>query len=274
MKILLATDFTEASDNAINYIISFSQQMSNTDYSYVLVHAFKPLVPYSNVPSIPVIENSHFEGELFEKFNKQLEKLREQVNITGHFLQGPLPAVIDKVAEKEEPDLIVMGTREKSALERTTVGTNTMEVATHCHTPILAIPKEASFDGLGEVLITTDLEPLEIDYSGLKLLKQWIEFYKSRLTVLHVFKDGEEESLKNKIKDTPMHNYLSEIDHVHQPVVNKHVFEGIQEYADEKKPALLVAIPRDRGILKNIFHNSKTEKMAYHTQIPLLILVR
>lgn len=273
MKILLATDFTEASDNAISYVLQLAKQWKTKELSFVLVHAFKPLVPYTKVPSMPVIHNDTLEEQLRQKFEQLIEKLSQQVEIKGYFKKGSLVNVINDLALEASPDLLVMGTREKSSFERMTVGTNTLQVARNCTIPILAIPIEASFSQMKQVAITTDLEPVEVQYENLLLFKEMLSISNANLTVMHVFKEGKLEDLSEQISNTAMHRYLEDTPHDHIPVVNENTFEGIRQFLDEKKPDLLAAIPRDRNFLEKIFHKSTTEQIAYHTQIPLLILV-
>ncbi|MFT6868456.1 MAG: nucleotide-binding universal stress UspA family protein [Cyclobacteriaceae bacterium] len=273
MKILLSTDFSESSENAIIYVLKMVRNWGAIDISYVLVYGFKPLIPYTNVPSMPVMKNEELEEKLRQKFNDLLVKLKEKVEIKGFFQKGDLPNVINAIVKKEKPDFIVMGTREGSALERSSVGSNTMEVAFNANCPVLAVPREASFDGIKKMVITTDLEPLNIAHDSLVLVKNLMTLYGCNTSVLHVFEEGDPKELKNKLKDITFHRYLSQVAHDHDAVVNKSVFDGIIDYINEKRPELMVAIPRGRGFFEGIFHSSVTEKMVYHAQIPILILV-
>jgi nucleotide-binding universal stress UspA family protein len=273
MKILLTTDFTEASGHATKYIKSLVQNWDTEEVSYVLVHGYKPLVPYTNVPSMPVIKNKDLEEKLIGKFKRQYALLKKDTNIiAGYSERGSLPAVINDIVEKESPDLIVMGTREKDAFERMTIGTNTLEVALNTSVPVLAVPKEASIDKINAITFATHMKQGKNQSAGIDFLKSWVILNKAHLQILHVSKEGTEEGLKKQMEDSELHRILARIDHQHYPVTNTDVFEGIMSFTNQTKPDMLVAMPDERSFLDRIFHNTTTDKMAYHLRIPLLIL--
>jgi len=271
MTILLATDFTEAADNALDYAIQAFDPQNGEKNTIILVHGYKPLAPYTNVPSMPVIHNDELEQALHQKMEERVKKLSslERFEVDSVFQKDTLPQIVEQVAKDKNPDIIVMGSREHTAYERMTIGSNTMEVATQEGTcPVLAVPREASFEKISEVVITTDMEPLNISYESLAFLKLLVEQNEAQLTVLHV-SDTEETP---DLEDTAMHRYLEDIQHEHQVVQNSDVFDGIISYVEKEKPDLLAAIPRDRNFFQSIFHSSTTEDMVYRSRLPTLIL--
>ncbi|UXP32156.1 universal stress protein [Reichenbachiella agarivorans] len=269
MNILLATDFTEAAKHAINCIHQITQTWtSRKEIHFTLVHGFKPHVPYSNTPSIPVYYDPSLKSSLQQKLEHEKGSLQFTMQVDTLFEEGPLPLVIESAVKNKKADLIVMGTRQKSAFERVTVGSNTAEVMQKVNTPILAIPLEAKCKQMKSVVLTSDLESINIDH--IHFIKKWLQDNHAQLKILHVSdKDKNHETL---IKKTAMHHHFSETMHEHHFVYNNDPIAGIQEYIGKEKPDLLIALPRDKNFFQKLFHISVTEDMVYHTQIPILIL--
>jgi len=276
IKILIATDFTEASDNALNYADAIFRNLHGLNVTYLLVHAFKPLVPYSNTPSMPVMKNNQLESSLKKKLDELVTDLQNKLEgnheTKSYFEFGSLNKVIEKIIDDEQPDLVVMGTREKNAFARMTVGTNTMEVATTASCPVLAVPKEAKAKDFTDMVLATDLNELNISSHSFDLLKSLVDFEKSKLKVLHVFASDEIAQQFGNLEKTAFHQHIKDIKHDHATVVNSDVFDGIVNFVNEQRSDMLILTLSERGFLEKIFHADKTEKLVYHAEVPVLIL--
>ncbi|QSE95890.1 universal stress protein [Fulvivirga lutea] len=273
LKLIFATDFTDAADNAMEYGIQFSKDLVGDNVEGILVHAHKHFVPYSNTPAIPVIENDSLKEELKDKLDERVNSLKNRLDVKQVFQRGNVTEVIKKLVDEEEPDMIIMGTRERGSFERMTLGTHTAEVIKKINCPVLAVPKEAQYKGVNNITLTADNESLNVNNKSLTLLKDFASRENIKFNVLHVFEDGKNKDLKAEMKNTALHRYISNIDHEHKPIADMEAFEGIIKYIDEDRPDLLMAIPRNRNFLKDLFHSSVSTKLIYHTQIPVLLLI-
>ncbi|MEQ8471803.1 MAG: universal stress protein [Marinoscillum sp.] len=279
MKILLTTDFSEASNHAIDYIVQLAGSWCDEQVSFVLVHSFTSLVPYQETsmmadaqpPSMPVIENKELQDQLEQKLEEQVNSLRNHINVAKHYFEiGSLAEVIEDLVEKESPDLIVMGTREKSAFERMTIGTNTLEVVTKTEVPVLAVPREASLEPVSRMSFALDLE--REGSKQVSFLERWIKLNDCQLEVLTVSDEDTESAIEQRMKTSKFHQQLSTIDHDHLVVINEDIYEGITTYTNDQKPDMLGLIPGDRSFLDRVFHKNKTEKITYHLKIPVLLI--
>lgn len=274
MKIVLTTDFTPAADNAIDYTLHLFKEEKEVEY--ILFLAYKSMIPYSQTPpAIPVPNNDALEEKLNAKLREVNEQLVASVKINSVLKTGTLGATLATLIEEEDPDLIVMGSREKSTMERMTLGSNVLEAAHKIQCPILTIPLEAKYDGLEKIVFASDLEPLEVDYTSINILKSLASKARKKMEVLHIFGKGksDKDSLKEKIEDTPLHRYLWDVEHIHTPQINNSTEDGLTNYIQETEPDLMTLIPRKRNFLEKIFHNSLTERMVYHTKIPMLLML-
>jgi nucleotide-binding universal stress UspA family protein len=47
---------------------------------------------------------------------------------------------------------------------------------------------------------------------------------------------------------------------------------GITHFAQDRDASLIMVIPKSHGFFEGLFHRSVTQKLAYHTSIPLLVM--
>lgn len=67
-------------------------------------------------------------------------------------------------------------------------------------------------------------------------------------------------------------HYLDKIKHEHHSLPGEYKEDVISRFADKEGVDLMVFIKRDRGFWSNLFHQSLTKSMAYHSDKPMLIL--
>jgi nucleotide-binding universal stress UspA family protein len=277
MKIIVATDFSEAADNAVNYVHAvFNLGDLGIQPHYALVHAFKPMTPYSNTPSIPVMKNDALEKVLKEKLEKLYNELSQKLGkadlVEQFFERGSLNEVLKKVAHDTHAQLIVIGSREKGAFTRMTVGSNTMEVANTVDCPVLAIPARNEFRQLKRITLATSLKGQALSKRSIELLTQLTATAKVKLEVLHIFDRDESNNMEDKMKSSVLHHQLSGLAHSHRHLLGQDVSDEISKYVSDAQPDIIAMAPSEKSFFDKIFHQSKTEQMIYSEGLPTLIL--
>ncbi len=277
LRILIGIDFTDTSENALNYVRHLFDQEHNLTITYILAHAFKPMVPYSGSPGIPVLSQGELEKELRVKLEAMISELQNQVGanhrVYSCFTHGSMNKLTQTLIAKDGIDLVVMGSREKSAFERMTFGTNTLEVASSVNCPVLAVPKEASPASTLHMALAHDMmehQDMEMDNESVALLETLVGSQNSRLEVLQIFTN--QRVIPEKTEETRLHRQLSHLEHKHFNVVNSSLTDGIMECVDKQRSNFLILTLRERSFIEQIFHSGDTEKMVYHSQIPVLII--
>jgi nucleotide-binding universal stress UspA family protein len=115
-KVLLATDFSSASEKAASYARGLARRSSTVE----IAHVFDPSIVTSYeeaIVGLPVNERRRIA-------NENLERLRDDYSASGIDArtispEGHRPAAgLLKVAKEHEVDLIVAGTQSKSGAER------------------------------------------------------------------------------------------------------------------------------------------------------------
>jgi nucleotide-binding universal stress UspA family protein len=140
-SILVPVDFSEFSERALRYAIWLGKQLGA---SVSLVHVY-PIAVYAAPPmlgaSVPM-------GNFREQAQKALEELMERVGkdtdakLQGQTCEGVAHREIQRVAQEQGADLIVMGTHGRSGLEKLLMGSVAERVIRTSHVPVIAVPRD------------------------------------------------------------------------------------------------------------------------------------
>jgi nucleotide-binding universal stress UspA family protein len=142
-NILLASDFSLVSDKAAGYAKALAL---NYRSCVEIAHVFDPSVVTSYLEAVlglPVKERQSISTEA-------LERLRRDFNAAGIEATVSLPeghrphAVLLKLAQENETDLIVAGTHSRSGLERLVVGSTAEELIRNAFCPVLTVGPHAA----------------------------------------------------------------------------------------------------------------------------------
>lgn len=151
-KILVAYDGSPSAQNAL----SLASQLAREDKSWIKVLAVVP--PYQGdlelIGVSDIKEAITGPGQQLLAEARQLAD-REGVHILTNLEQGEPYEQIVHVAEEENCDLIVMGRRGKSKMERALIGSVTARVIGHTNKDVLVIP-ETSKLSWENILLATD----------------------------------------------------------------------------------------------------------------------
>ena len=142
-KILCPVDFLPGSDHAVTYATGLALAHKAKIY---LVHAVAPMVPtpYADVISTVDITES-LERAAFREMTRLVAKVKARgVKAQGTVVHGQIKDVIEQAVFDQKPDLITMGTHNRSTLERWFMGSVTEWLIRHSPVPVLTVaPKSA-----------------------------------------------------------------------------------------------------------------------------------
>jgi len=145
-RVVVATDMSEASANAL----STARSLGLLEGAYVsLVHAFEPLAKgmmiYANIEREKIEE--HVAREASETRHKLAEFFKElqlgDLRYDLRLVEGPTFRTIKEFVDKEQPDLLVIGTRGLSGVKRVLLGSVADAVLRGIENDILAVPPTA-----------------------------------------------------------------------------------------------------------------------------------
>lgn len=269
VNILIPTDLSEFSKNAVNYAVKIVNKLGGT---ITLLHVVTMVQP---TRASMRLQLKSLEKELIETakedlkdFAKDVERqLKSEEPIKTKIVTGTsFNDTVKREAKKLRTGLIVMGTKGASGLKKYVLGSNTASVIEISHVPVLAVPELGEFKSFKNVVYATDLKHV---HKELETLIPYLEKFNSTVHLLHVTKSLKEvSSLEKKLEEIVKTEGIKNI--VCKVLVNKDIDEAIDYYVNEAKADLLTMFTHDVSFYEKLFNRSMTRKMAFHSKIPLL----
>ncbi|TWO32899.1 universal stress protein [Seonamhaeicola sediminis] len=274
-KILLPTDFSSNSWNAISYAL---QLFKDKVCKFYLLHTYTPMIYHTEF--VLVNPSQYGLGDaVMEKALKKFDLLKEQIETTfknpKHSIEvkavfNTLVTEIKDMVQEENIDYVIMGTKGASGIEEVLFGSNTVHVFKNVKCSILAIPEKYTFEAPHEVLFPTDYE---IDYNDIymKPIIDILSLYKTRVNVLNV-SYGYDLSEKQTINKSKLETYLKNISHMFHSVSNQTVPQAISDFQLNARINLLVMINNKHSFFDNLFFKSTINQIGFHLNIPFLVI--
>jgi nucleotide-binding universal stress UspA family protein len=184
-NILFPTDFSPAAAQAIPYVQEIAKHY---DADLVTLHVRPPVV---NPMTAPGTWPADIEAAKAEDDKHREEVLATFAGIRTEVLtgEGSIQLCLNEAIEKNNTDLVVIGTRGRTGLGKLLLGSVAEEIFRTVSCPVLTVgPHASAFRGAGnqfrEILYATDLSP-ESQGAAAYAVSLAQEF-QSRLTLLHV----------------------------------------------------------------------------------------
>ncbi len=270
-NVLIPTDFSENSWNAICYALNFFEKERCSFYVLHVNSAKK------NVYNTPTQKDQ----EDIKSSKKQLRELLNRIaiefpkNKKHHFYtltdHNFFIASIRKHIEEKKIDLIVMGSKGISDLKESIIGSNTSNVIKKVPCNTLIIPAKATFNSLKEIAFPTDFS-LSYAIEALQPLSEILEKNHAELHLLHISKKAVQLNGYQIAKKELIEDYFSNLKHGFHFLINKEAEDAVQQFTDSKSINMMVMMAKNLNYFQQILFHAKVKKTGYHTRMPLLVL--
>ena len=277
-KILWSTDFSDEAQEALLYADAFAKTF---DAKIVALHVVPDISPVLYDAALVV------KGELEkrvafvrEEAQKKFDSLKKAKNLEFKALvkEGNAAKKIIETAEEEKADLIVLGRRGLSAIEKLFIGSVANQVLRSSPIPLLLTKKKTGKPRFTKILVPTDFsgqEEVERDFAW-KLAKG----FDSALTLLHVLElhdyeftpralDEMFDAVEKRFKQREKKEDIPISEDVYR-AINAAV--GIVDYADTRKFDMIVISTCVQSKIERFFLGSTTEKVISYTQVPVFAI--
>jgi len=264
-KILVPTDFSPIADNALEYAIEIAAEFKSELYLYHHYHVnkfdYKSDFPDDEQPYLKRIEQKMEYTKL--KFMKKVTQkgLLMYTNIE----EAGISSLFKTKVVKYGIDLIVMGSRGASGLEKAVFGSVAATALETAKVPVLLVPAAYSFIPLEQIVVAIDMK--HISPRVLAPLRELASKFGASVKILNVNSDADKDAHRE------VDLYLGEIETTfHEVPLSKNINESINEFIEKDRCDLLVMIRRKKSFLQSIFRRSITKTQAYDSKTPLLVL--
>jgi nucleotide-binding universal stress UspA family protein len=186
-NILVGTDFSDASLNALGYAAAFSHLH---DAKLFVAHVLSPegRMPIPIEPLPPSLDRSRIEAERNLKSLATEEPL-QHMTYEEILEEGPIGDVVLDIIRRKEIDLLVLGTHGRTGLKKLLLGSTAEELFRLAPCPVLTIGRAVMGRNAGKAGIRRVLFVTDFGAASLKALRYALSLANENagtLTVLHV----------------------------------------------------------------------------------------
>lgn len=270
IKIIVPTDFSEASFNAYNFAHQLVKGMKGV---IKLTHIYYP-------SSVDIQQFTALDEEAEKVHREKLDNLVDTLNQDwiGSFLSEPMVEGIFKIGfpgmeleslTKEDNTVMVMGTTGEGDAFKRVFGSLSMDMIENSHCPLFLVPPDKTFPTIKELVLLS--ESLKNDATHFLYLGDLCTKLNINLRVVHL-KTGKDEEydLGDAIKI--IENYFPGLNYVIDVSDTDDVFASVQKLITESESNIVALSVKKRNFFEKIFHKSMTEFAALHSVCPVLIL--
>lgn len=277
-NILIPTDFSDNSCNAIKYAVSMFWDQECTFY---LLNTYTPAIAGSRFMAAS-FEESMLTNSAAKYSQSGLDSLL--VRITNDFDNkkhqfktiSSFSLLVDEVIESisaYDIDFVVMGTKGATGMEEVFMGSNAVRVIKSVKDcPVLAIPQNFEFQKPTEIAFATDFTRFYTK-SELKPLVELANIFDATVRIVHVQYEIRTLSELQLFNLGMLRKYLGEVEHyVHTVSELNSVSKTLEVFSKEMDIHLLAMLNYQHSYMEQLIREPVVKRVAFHTQIPLLVI--
>lgn len=273
--ILLPTDFSKNSINAINYAVAL---FKDVECCFYLLNVQKASSFISDDMMV-VSASATIYKTLIDAAKKSISNIISEIKKKHNNKKHQFYSVVDydnfidaikQVSKKHEVDLVVMGTKGATGLEKIIFGSNTVRVIQRCNLPVLAVPDGSKFNGINKIAFSTSNSKL-FTAREFEPLKDLIAMENSKLDILHLadqnhlaYNDFDNMSFFNTNFSHAKHEFID--------TNTKDMYKTVHRYIASNKIDLLAMMNKKHSFLSRLFKRHDVETFAFNIDIPFFVI--
>ena len=274
-RILLLTDFSENSINAMNYAL----QLFYNDICDFVVLNVQDALSYSAddlIASRP--GESLYEVLVLEsktRLNQIVERLKLKANGRLHSFKSVVDydLFIDAVKQtivKEHVDYVVTGTNGASNIREAILGSNALKILRYVDCNTLVVPEGYSYEKPKTVLLALDTD----DYADHKTVTDIMELIRhlgAQINVLRFTGSAQHVQSKINLDRELLLELINENKFSYKTVANKPLAHVLVEDDLSKDADMITLVGQFKGFFERLFSDAGKTKISKHLILPLMI---
>jgi nucleotide-binding universal stress UspA family protein len=264
-KILVPTDFSPISDNALEYACQIALQMKSEIYLL-------------NIQSLPANDDASMAIELIKTIEESaIERLKQKeseilsehkgITITTHFSFGIPSLTIKEFLETNTFNLVIMGTRGATGVDKFLFGSVAESISKHSPCPVMIIHPDNKFRPIKHMAV-----PIDINYKfgeSHKIVQKVVEYaeaLKSELSWFYV-------NTQSKEYQEDIHYMLKDGKKIDIEIVDGLIPEdGIMSFCQTHPVDLLIILKRDYTVVHQLFHHNIFKEIVNELDLPIMVV--
>ena len=277
--ILVPTDFSKCSLQAVKYAIQFAQK---TERKIIFFHSTFLLIPTrsstrSYLYSVKSDKDNkmkfliQFIDDAYHSLNIKRDQFRTKFMIK--FGNSAVKNIMETINE-QFIDLIIMGTHGSSGFRKILFGSNAIKVIEQAYCPVLAVPAKFKFKSIDKIAYAgSDIDKLKKE---LKSVVQIARNLNASIDIVHIASGSK---LKMKSENFEVDKFVITLSkQLKFYNFGFYIIDGkgrsladeINKFVAHQKSDMLVMRTKKRGSFDKLFYPSQTAELAYNLNLPLL----
>ena len=276
-KILVPTDFSEISLNALDYA-GYIAKVVNAEV--VLLHV------YESYEQNTKLKLAFDFSEIIEKgINDKMEEIKRDnknisgVKITTHVKTGKIHQVIEEVSKKEKVDLIVMGTHGASGLSDLSkffLGSNAYRTINNVHTPVITIRKSKKNIRFKDIILPIDTSKETMQ--KVETAIEWAKVFEGTIHLLGLTAFFDELVVQVKDLKKTMEEVQEKLEAAGVPYVSKMIrhqalSESVLSHAKKVNADLIFMMADQGNAFSEMILRSSSQNIVNDSPIPVLSMI-
>lgn len=275
--ILILTDFSETANHAVSYLSSIAGQMGTE--RILLYHSTHidhlDMIMITDV-LVPMPSGRY---EIYKEALTELDMVKTKIELAvGNSVSieiitddRSILKAVEEIVSHKNVDLVVLGISGAHDQGKNSVGGIPANLMKRHEFPLLIIPSSAPIGQVNRIMLACELKDI-VDRLPDVQFKTIVKAFNASLYIVNIDRE-EVQGAAGFIKEqTALHHLLDELHPEFDYLEDKDIVSGLLEFSDQNQIDLIVAVPKQRGFLENLFHESATKKLALKATKPLLLL--
>ncbi|WP_396601489.1 universal stress protein [Algibacter sp. R77976] len=274
-NILLPTDFSKNSINAIHYALEF---FKNEKCQFYILNIQKASSFISDDMMV-VNTSATIYKTLIDAAKKSINNIITTLNKDFKNNNHQFHSIVDydnfvdsinQVIVKHDIDLIIMGTKGASGIAKVLFGSNTVRVMQRCVAPVLAIPDGYKFKKLENLAFATTNSEC-FNRGHLDVLSEIITLSHASAHILHL---ADQNHLVYETHDNEyfFKTNFSQGKHEFIDTSKGDMFNVVHNYIAKHNIDMLAIMNKKHSFFERIFTTHAVERFAFKIDIPLLVM--
>ena len=265
--LLVPVDFSANSKMAFKLACTLS---GRAGAQITLLHVVEP--PYNFATAVKgMIEM--MEENAIKRMKTLIEESGAESDIDFEVRHGRTSQEILKCTDREDIDMVVMGSRGQSGLSKLVLGSVSESIAHDLPVPLLLVPEgdEDQEVSIRSIAFTTDFrrnDPVHFLYA-----KSISDLLNANISILHVTPVLDFESdIKLRGFTELMREMAKDPELTIEMIEKTHLLQGIASYVAKNDVSALVFNRYKKSVIQSLFGKDHTDEMMVYADIPLLII--
>jgi nucleotide-binding universal stress UspA family protein len=177
---------------------------------------------------------------------------------------------LDRYVRHNDIQLVIMGITGTSRLEQRFVGSNTLSLVEKQTVPVMIVPPDAEFKAAKNIMMISDFKDVGKTIPQLAL-KTVLNLFKADLHIVNVDSEHYVQITEQyRIQRDLLNEMLKEFNPEFYFIRMYNFMEAINQFVIDKNIDLILTIPKSHNFLSHFFKTTHTNKLAYHSYVPII----